>query len=109
MKKWKIEYWTPEKDISSIEKWFDKLTKGQLKSLAKEIAMLELAGNQLKLPHSKALGKGLFELRERRFGLRVYYGFCGELVIIIRATGNKRTQEKDIVIARKRLLEFKEE
>ncbi len=108
MKQWKIEYWAPGKSKNPIEKWLDKLTKDQLKSLAKEIMMLEQVGNELKLPHSKALGKGLFELRERRFGLRVYYGFRGESVVIMLAVGNKKSQEKDIAIARKRLSELRE-
>ena len=41
MQRWTIEYWAPQKGKSPIEKWFDKLTKDQLKSLAKEIIMLE--------------------------------------------------------------------
>ena len=61
MKYWKIEYWVPGKGKSPIEKWLDKLTQDQFKSLAKEIMMLEQVGNELKLPHSKTLGKGLFE------------------------------------------------
>lgn len=109
MKQWKIEYWIPGKGINPIEKWLDKLPKEQFKSLVKEIFMLEQVGNELKLPHSKALGKGLFELRERRFGLRIYYGFQEQFIIIILAAGNKKTQEKDIAIARKRLSEITEE
>ena len=109
MKQWKIEYWAAGKSKSSIERWFDRLTKEQLKSLAKEIKMLELVGNELKLPHSKSLGKGLFELRERRFGLRIYYGFWGEFIVIVLAAGDKKSQEKDIAIARERLSKLREE
>ncbi len=109
MKRWKIEYWDPGRGKNPIEKWFDKLTKEQLKSVAKEITMLQKAGNELKLPHSRALGKGLFELRERRYGYRIYYGFRGEFVIILFAAGDKKSQEKDIAVARERLSEFKEE
>lgn len=108
MKQWKIDYWSPGKSKSPIEKWFDKLNKEQLKSLAKEIMMLEQVGNELKLPHSKTLGKGLFELRERRFGLRIYYGFKGAFVVIVLAAGDKKSQEKDIGVARKRLSELEE-
>ena len=109
MNRWKIEYWAAGRGKNSIEKWLDKLTKEQLKSVAKEITMLEEAGNELKLPHSKALGKGLFELRERRFGFRMYYGFWNEFVIILLAAGDKKSQKKDIAIARERLSEFREE
>lgn len=109
MRRWKIEYWHPATGKNPIEKWLAKLTKDQLKSIAKEIMMLEEIGNELKLPHSRALGKGLFELRERRYGYRVYYGFSGEYVIILLGAGDKRSQEKDIKVARQRLSEVKEE
>ena len=104
MSKWQIEYWNAGRGKNPIEKWLDKLTRDQLKSVAKEIAMIEEVGNELKLPHSRALGKGLFELRERRYGLRIYYCFQGESIIILLAAGSKKTQENDIKIARERLL-----
>lgn len=103
MKKWQIRYWVADTGKSPLEKWFDKLTTEQIKSIAKEIKILELVGNELKLPHSRALGDGLFELRERRFGYRIYYGFKGNNIIILVAAGDKKSQEKDIKIARERL------
>lgn len=103
VKKWHIEYWDEGKNKNPIEKWFDKLTKDQLKSVAKELKMLEEVGNELRLPHSKALGEGLFELRERRHGYRIYYGFKGKCLIIVLAAGDKASQERDIKIARERL------
>lgn len=104
MKKWKIEYWAGSTTRNSLEKWLLDLPKDQFKSLSKEIKILEEIGNELKLPHSKALGKSLFELRERRYGLRIYYSFQNEKIIILLAAGNKASQEKDIKIARERLL-----
>ncbi len=109
MGRWKVEYWAAGRGTNPIEKWLDKLTKEQLKSVAKEITMLEQVGNELKLPHSRALGKGIFELRERRFGFRIYYGFRGEFFIILLAAGDKKSQEKDIATARKWLAEVREE
>lgn len=109
MKRWQIEYWDTKRGRNPIEKWLDKLTNEQLKSVAKELSILEESGNELKLPHSKALGKGLFELRERRYGYRIYYGFVGEDMIILLAAGDKKSQDKDILVARKRLSEFREE
>jgi len=64
--KWHIEYW------NNLEKWLNKLNKEQLKLVSKELRLLELSGNQLRLPHSKSLGKGIFELRERSYGYRIY-------------------------------------
>jgi len=103
MQKWHIQYWIGSSKKNSIEQWLDKLTKEQLKSVAKELKMLELTGNLLKMPHSKALGEGLFELRERRYGYRIYYGFHGKQTIILLVAGNKKSQESDIKTARERL------
>ena len=103
MKKWQIEYWATAAGKSPIEKWLDKLTNDQLKSVAKELTMLQKAGNELKMPHSKALGDGLFELRERRFGCRIYYGFRNNFIIVIAAAGDKKSQENDIKVAYERL------
>jgi putative addiction module killer protein len=106
MAKWVMEFWSEKNKISPVERWLDQLEKEEAKSVSKELEFLELSGNKLKLPHSRALGKGLFELRERRFGFRIYYCFEGEYIIILLAAGNKKSQEKDIIIARKRLSEL---
>ncbi len=87
--------------------YVEKLSKEKLKSLSKEIALLRLSGNELRLPHSKSLGKGLFELREREFGIRRANAFNGKMVIIVLAGGDKSSQERDIKTARKRLGELK--
>lgn len=63
--KWEVVYWSTNQGKSTIEEWFDVLTKEQFKSVAKEMKLLALCGNSLKLPHSRSLKRGLFELRER--------------------------------------------
>ncbi|MFA6526822.1 MAG: type II toxin-antitoxin system RelE/ParE family toxin [Candidatus Babeliales bacterium] len=103
MSRWTIEYWTDASGKKSVEKWLDDLTNDQLKSVAKELKLLELCGNELKLPHSRSLGKGLFELRERRFCYRIYYGFYTSRIIILLEAGDKKTQKSDIALARARL------
>ena len=100
---WKIKYWPP-KDKHDIERWFKKLTKEQQKSVTKVLTMLRIGGNEIKLPHSRSLGKKLFELREKRFGYRVYYMFYEEYIIVLLAAGDKTTQQNDIKIARLRLV-----
>lgn len=67
--------------------------------------MLKLGGNELKLPHSKSLGRKLFELRERRYGYRVYYMFYDGHIIVLLAAGDKSSQQNDIKISRLRLVE----
>ena|SRR3990167_8403257 len=104
MNLWQIDYWNPGQNKGPVEKWLDKLSKEQFQSIAKELSILEQAGSNLKLPHSKALGKGLFELRERKFEYRIYYTFRGKCMIILLAAGDKKSQENDIKMARKRLM-----
>lgn len=89
-----------------VDTWLEKLPAKQYKSVAKELRLLELCGNQLKLPHSKALGKGLFELRERAHGLRIYYSFSRKRGIILLGAGNKKTQNKDIKKAYQLLIDY---
>jgi putative addiction module killer protein len=94
---WNISY------LESVEDWLNALSKDCLKSIAKEMRLLELCGNQLKLPHSRSLGCGLFELRERRFGIRLYYCFQSAGAVIILHGGGKTGQDKDIKTARELL------
>ncbi|MCL5260193.1 MAG: type II toxin-antitoxin system RelE/ParE family toxin [Gammaproteobacteria bacterium] len=73
------------------------------------MALLELCGNSLRLPHSKSLGEGLFELRERRFGVRIYYAFFKNQTIILLHAGNKSSQSKDIKKAKVLLANLQKE
>lgn len=101
MTKWTLRYCT------DLEKWLDKLNHIHFKSLAKELKLLELSGNNLRLPHSRSLGAGLFELREREYGYRIYYSFMPNLSIVMLHAGTKTSQKKDIITARKRLMLLK--
>jgi putative addiction module killer protein len=94
---WNILYLEP------VETWLDSLDTLQFKSVSKEISLLTHHGNQLRLPHSRALGDGLFELRERQYGLRIYYGFEQGAVIILLHGGDKDSQQQDIKTAKQRL------
>ena len=105
---WKIRYWNNEETGNSpVEKWLSKLTDEKLAMISEELSKLAQRGNELNMPHSKALGQGLFELREREFGLRIYYGFNGECIVILLAAGDKTSQDRDIKTARTRLLTIK--
>src|SRR3989338_6218427 len=102
MASWTLHYWESGQG-QALEAWFDKLSKQQFQAVAKELKLLERCGNTLRLPHSRSLGRGLFELRERQFGYRIYYGFIPEHIIVLLQSGNKKSQQNDIAIARKRL------
>ncbi len=108
MSLWKIEYWkSPETETGPVKKWINKLTKDQYNAVFKKLYILEEIGNELELPHSRSLGKGLFELRDMEYGYRIYYGFNGKYIIIVVAAGDKTSQDRDIKIARQRLSQIK--
>ncbi len=106
-KAWIIKYWITDSGKNETERWFNKLSKEHAQSVTKELALLKKCGNDLKLPHSRALGKKLFELRERTYGYRIYYTFHGDQMVVLLVAGDKSTQRKDILLARVRIEELK--
>lgn len=71
------------------------------------VGLVEEFGPTLRLPHSRAMGDGLFELRPHgRSGIgRAFYCFLvGRRVVVIHAFIKKtqKTPEREIKIARKR-------
>ncbi len=100
-----IEYFHP-KVRDEIENW----PVGILADYAQLVELLIEFGPSLRMPHSRAMGGGLFELRPRgREGIgRAFYCFVvGQKVIILHAFVKKTQQvpEHDLKIARKRMKE----
>ena len=108
IKPWVIKYWITDSGKNEIERWFRKLDKDQATSVTKEFVLLKKCGNDLKLPHSKPLGKKLFELRERTYGYRIYYTFHEKQMIVLLVAGDKSSQASDIIKARERIEELKD-
>jgi putative addiction module killer protein len=82
---------------AEFTKWLDKLDKKKFDEIAELVFTLQELINPLRFIHSKALGKGLFELKERDFGLRVYYTFLNKNVIVLLKGGDKNSQQQDII------------
>ena len=92
---------------AEIESWPD----GILADYARMVELLMEFGPNLRMPHSRAMGDGLFELRPRgREGIgRAFYCFVvGQSVVILHAFVKKTqdTREQDLRIARKRMQEI---
>ena len=98
---WKVTY------LESVENWLNLLDKKQFKSVARELKLLELSGNELRLPHSKSLGDGLFELRERNYGFRIYYTFDKEAMVLLLHAGDKSSQVRDIKRAKELVRQYR--
>lgn len=103
-----IEYFHP-RVLAEIKSW----PADVLADYAHLVELLAEHGPNLRLPHSRALGDGLFELRPRgRSGIgRVFYCFLvGKHVVIVHAFVKKtrHTPEKELKLARKRLKELQD-
>lgn len=101
---WELFFWTEDSNTRGpVWSWLHELPAPQRDVLVQKLSLLELCGNRLRMPSSKALGGGLFELREMSFGLRLYYGFLPGRVVILVVGGDKGSQRRDIRLARQRL------
>lgn len=97
-----VEYFHP-RVRTEIESW----PVGILADYARMVELLLEFGPDLRMPHSRALGGGLFELRLRGregIGRALYCFVTGQRVVILHAFVKKTqgTPERDLRIAQKR-------
>lgn len=79
---WRVEAYRTESGESPAQTFLDRLEKGSRHREALAlIAMLRERGNELRRPHSAALGGGLFELRGRQ--VRLFYVFRGRRTAVL--------------------------
>ena len=95
-----------ERVLAEIESWPVEV----LADYARLVELLAVHGPSLRLPHSRAFGEGLFELRPRgRSGIgRAFYCFLvGKRVVVLHAFIKKsqQTPDSELKLARKRLKE----
>jgi len=100
-----IEYFH-ERVLAGIEAW----PVDVLADYASLVELLAEHGPNLRLPHSRAFGDGLFELRPRGrsgIGRALYCFLVGKRVIVLHAFIKKtqQTPDKELNLARKRMKE----
>lgn len=98
-----VEYFHP-KVLADIGAW----PVDVLADYARLVELLVEYGPNLRLPHSRAMGQSLFELRPRgRSGIgRAFYCFLvGKRVVVVHAFIKKtqQTPDKELKLARKRM------
>ncbi len=96
--------------LAEIEAWPVEI----LADYAKLVELLLEHGPNLRMPHSRAMGDGLFELRPRgREGIgRAFYCFVvGRRIVVLHAFVKKtpQTPDRDLKLARKRQKEVQDE
>jgi phage-related protein len=94
---------------AEIESW----PVGILADYARIVELLMEFGPDVRMPHSRALGDGLFELRPRGregIGRALYCFVTGQRVVILHAFVKKAqgTPERDLRLARKRMKEVQD-
>ena len=100
-----IEYFHP-RIKAEIEDW----PVGILADYARIVELLMEFGPDLRMPHSRALGGGLFELRPRGregIGRALYCYITGQRVVVLHAFVKKTrtTPQRDLRIAYQRMKE----
>jgi len=105
---YEIEYYH-SRVLATIDAW----PVDVLADYARLVELLMEHGPSLRLPHSRALGGGLFELRPRgRSGIgRAFYCFLvGKRVVVVHAFVKKteQTPDKELALARKRAKEVQD-
>ena len=106
---WSIHYLN-ESLRRDLEGWPDDIYADFLRLAA----LMEQHGADLRLPHSRALGQGLFELRCKGLegiGRAFYCTMVGREIVILHAFIKKtqETPDRDMRLARKRLKEVRNE
>ena len=102
-----IEYFHP-KVLENIESWPGDLLARHLRL----VLLLVEHGPALKMPYSRAMGEGLFELRptgKSNSGRSLYCFLKGQRIIIVHAFIKKtaQTPDSDLKLALKRIKELK--
>jgi phage-related protein len=102
-----LEYFHPQV-LREIEAW----PVDVLADYARLVELLVDNGPNLRLPHSRSLGEGLFELRARGregIGRALYCFLVGKRIVIVHAFVKKTQQTPDhhLKIARKRVKELR--
>ena len=101
-----VEYFHP-RVLAVIEAWPVDL----LADYARLVELLMVHGPNLRMPHSRTMGDGLFELRPHGrsgIGRALYCFLVGRRVVVLHALVKKTAQTpgKDLKLARKRAKEL---
>lgn len=86
---WVIEEYVTATGTNLTLRFVSGLTRQDKVEAIALLKLLEERGNTLRLPRSKALGKGLFELRGQQ--VRLFYTFCpGRRIVLLDGLVKKR-------------------
>ncbi len=99
-----VSSWSVELE-PEVEQWLGSLLPGQFATAASRIDFLGEWGASLRMPRSRSLGAGLFELRFDlgREARRITFFFPGDGRIVLLTTFHKQRQNERLEVERARL------
>lgn len=107
---WKILFYETKSGESPVYEFFKKQQPHARSKITHLIDLLSTYGNTLGLPHSKAMGNGLYEMRIRgKEELRIFYCFKQKNIYLLHAfkKQTQKTPKKELGIAVQRKEEVK--
>jgi len=108
--KWQVLLYVTANGQQAVHKFVNSLDPISYTKTLRQIELLEAHGTDLGIPHAKALGGGLIELRVRgKREVRIFYVFAKERTIYLLHGFIKKTQhtpKKELDIARERQREI---
>lgn len=104
---WQVDDWRSANGARPVREFIDGLSKAARAKVYAAVTMLEEYGNRLQLPHSRALGNGLHELRisHPEGPFRVIYCYRPDRKIVLLHAFVKRTEairQSDLDLAQAR-------
>jgi phage-related protein len=90
----------------NVSNFIESLEDPTIAKVLRTIDLLEKFGHALSLPHSKPLGKGLFELRIRgEQDVRIFYAFHEAGAVLLHAFIKKssHTPQKELAAAKQKM------
>jgi putative addiction module killer protein len=104
-----VLFWVNANGQKPVAEWFKALSAKDKLYLAGLFRDLANDGPTSRPKVFKHLDGALWEIRDLRSpgpGFRVYFGFDGNLTVIVVAAGDKSSQARDIATAKERLKEI---
>jgi len=98
--KMEIRYYTDD-----IKFFIKSLDEDSIAGILKLISLLRKCGNEIKMPYSKSLGGGLFELRKLgKKQVRIIYCFDNNVAVLLHVfeKKNNKINRNDLYLARQR-------
>lgn len=104
--RYRVKFWSSSNGEKPVAKWMKSLENSDREYLADLLRELAIDGPYYRHKVFKHLEAELWEVRDLRSpgsGYRIYFGFDGQFICLVVASGSKKSKNRDIKTAKKRL------